>query len=100
MALIYGIPKERVEEILNIGSDEEIIESVKVINNRRIALELIKEMCMLAHADNELSESETLLIGKVGLAMGIDLEKIAQISQWVIDRIIWLEEAKVIFEDA
>ena len=100
MALIYGIPKERVEEILNIGSDEEIIESVKVINNRRIALELIKEMCMLAHADNELSESKTLLIGKVGLAMGIDLEKIAQISQWVIDRIIWLEEAKVIFEDA
>ena len=43
MALIYGIPKERVEEILNIGSDEEIIESVKVINNRRIALELIKK---------------------------------------------------------
>lgn len=100
MALIYGVSKERVEEILNIGSDEEIIETVKVISDRRIALELIKEMCMLAHADNELSERETLLIGKVGLAMGVDLEKIAQISQWVIDRIIWLEEAKVIFEDA
>ena len=26
------------------------------------------------------------------------LEKIQQISQWVIDRIIWLEEGKIIFE--
>ena len=56
-------------------------------------------MCILAHADNELSESETLLIGRVGQAMGIELEKIQQISQWVIDRIIWMEEAKIIFEE-
>jgi hypothetical protein len=30
--------------------------------------------------------------------MGVELEKIQQISQWVIDRIIWLEEGKIIFE--
>ena len=58
---------------------------------------LIKEMCMLAHADDELSDSETLLIGKVGEAMGVSLEKIQQISNWVIDRIIWLERGKLIF---
>ena len=75
------------------------MESVKIIDNRKAALELIKEMCILAHADNELSESETLLIGRVGQAMGIELEKIQQISQWVIDRIIWMEEAKIIFEE-
>lgn len=99
VAVIYGVPTKRVEEILQIESDDEIVEAVKVIDSRRAALELIKEMCVLAHADNELSESETLLIGKVGQAMGIELEKIEQISQWVIDRVIWLEEAKLIFEE-
>lgn len=62
-------------------------------------MELIKEMCVLAHADDELSDEETALIGKVGMAMGIDLDKIEQISNWVIDRLIWLEEAKIIFEE-
>ena len=33
------------------------------------------------------------------VAMGIDLDKIEQISNWVIDRLIWLEEAKIIFEE-
>ena len=50
-------------------------------------------------ADDELSDEETALIGKVGMAMGIDLDKIEQISNWVIDRLIWLEEAKIIFEE-
>ncbi len=99
VALIYGVPAQRVEEILQIDNDEEIVDAVKIIDNRRAALELIKEMCVLAHADSELSDSETLLIGKVGLAMGVELEKIEQISQWVIDRVIWLEQAKLIFEE-
>ena len=72
---------------------------MKIINNRRAALELIKEMCVLAHADDELSDSETLLIGRVGRAMGVELEKIEQISKWVIDRLVWLEEGKIIFEE-
>ena len=99
VAVIYGVPASRVEEIMLIKNEEEVLEAVKIIDNRRAALELIKEMCVLAHADNELSDSETLLIGKVGQAMGIELEKIEQISQWVIDRVIWLEEAKLIFEE-
>ncbi len=99
VAVIYGVPVKRVEEILLIDNDDEIVEAVKIIDSRRAAMELIKEMCVLAHADNELSEKETVLIGKIGLAMGLELEKIEQISQWVIDRVIWLEEAKIIFEE-
>lgn len=99
VAVIYGVPEQRVEEILLIKNEEEVLEAVKTIDDRRAALELIKEMCVLAHADNELSDSETLLIGKVGQAMGVELDKIEQISRWVIDRVIWLEEAKLIFEE-
>ena len=99
MARVYGISDKRVDEILKIDSDEEVVNAVKVIDNRRAALELIKEMCVLAHADDELSDQETLLIGRVGQAMGVELEKIEQISNWIIDRIIWLEQAKIIFEE-
>ncbi len=99
LAQIYGIGKERQEEIISVKSDEEIIEVAKTIKDRRAALELVKEMCILAHADDELSEDETLLIGKIGQAMGVELEKISQISQWVIDKMILQAEKKIIFEE-
>lgn len=99
VAKIYGVSEQRVEEILAFENDDDVVESVRIINNRKVALELIKEMCILAHADNVLSDRETLLIGKVGEAMNVEVEKIEQISQWVIERIIWLEEAKIIFEE-
>lgn len=99
LAQIYGIGKERQEEIISVKNDEEIIEVAKTIKDRRAALELVKEMCILAHADDELSEDETLLIGKIGQAMGVELEKISQISQWVIDKMILQAEKKIIFEE-
>jgi hypothetical protein len=87
------------QEICNFKDDQEVIENVKVIQNRKLALELLREMCMLAHVDNILSDEETLFIGKIGLALGVEIEKIEQISNWIIDRIIWLEQAKIIFEE-
>lgn len=98
IARIYGIGESYKDEFLKNYSDDDIVNEVKIIKNRRAALELIKEMCILAHADNELSDHETLLIGKIGQAMGVELSKIEQISNWIIDRVIWLEEAKLIFE--
>lgn len=90
---------KNIEELYNYSSPEQVIERVKVIHNRHLALELVREMCILSHVDNYLSDSETLFIGQVGLALGIELEKIEQISNWIIDRIIWLEQAKIIFEE-
>ena len=90
---------ESLEELFDFGTPEEVIERAKIIRNRHLAMELVREMCLLSHIDNYLSDSETLFIGKVGLALGIELEKIEQISNWIIDRIIWLEQAKLIFEE-
>ena len=95
----YGLSADKTDEIINSSDDAEVIEGVKIIKDRRIALELIKELCVLAHADDELSDEETILIGRVGQAMGISLDKIEQISNWVIDKIILAEEAKIIFEE-
>lgn len=90
---------QNLEELYHYDSPQKVIEQAKVIRNRHLAMELIREMCILSHVDNYLSDSETLFIGQVGLALGIELEKIEQISNWIIDRIIWLEQAKLIFEE-
>ncbi len=96
-AKVHGV--KNIDDLFVVNSEDEILEEVKTIKNRHLALELIKEMCMLSHVDNLLSDEETLFIGKVGIALGIEMEKIEQISNWVIDRIIWLEQAKYIFEE-
>ena len=94
-----GINADKI--IKNIENDTEaaILKDIKKIQARRVAMELIKEMFLLAHTDENLSDEEIVFIGKCGLAMGIEMAKIEQISNWVIDRIVWLEQAKIIFED-
>lgn len=99
VARLYGIDKEHKDEILRHDTDENVLQEVAKIKDRRAGLELIKEMCMLAHADEVLTDAETLFIGRVGKAMNIEPQRIAQISRWVVDRIIWMEEAKLIFEE-
>ena len=81
-------------------NEEEILNEIKKLGNRRIYLELIKELCLLGHSDSDLSNNEVAFIGNVGKATGIELEKIEQISNWVIDKLMWLEQGKIIFEDA
>lgn len=98
LARVFEIPASRAEEIRSAVNDDDVVEEAKKIKNRRVSMELVKEMCMLANSDGDLSDRETLLIGRVGRAMGLELEKIEQIGQWVIDRIVWLEEGKIIFE--
>ncbi len=93
----YGIKEPDI--LFEPISEDEMLNELKKIKDRRTCLELIKELCLLGHADSDLSDAETLFIGHAGLAMGIELEKIEQISDWVIDKIIWSERGKIIFED-
>ena len=98
LAKTLKIDASKAEEIKKDEKDDNVIQMASQIKNRHTAMELIKEMCMLANSDGDISDQEILLIGRVGTAMGLELEKIEQISQWVVDHIIWLEEGKIIFE--
>ncbi|MFI3241664.1 MAG: TerB family tellurite resistance protein [Alphaproteobacteria bacterium] len=99
IAIVYGLSENTILQSLFNTSEEEILEAAKQITLRSTKLELVKEMCMVAHANKVLEEAEMILLGKVAEAMGVELEKVEQISQWVVDRIIWLEEGKLIFEE-
>lgn len=98
IAVAFGINANHRSAVFEETSDEQLITDASKIKNRQAALQLVKEACLLANSDGDLSEHEIVLIGKIGQAMGVELEKIEQISQWVIDRIVWLEEGKIIFE--
>ena len=97
-AIIFGLGTSDIDEIIAPTTPEELISLASKITNREVALQLIKEACFLANSDGNLSREEILLIGDIGCAMNIELEKIEEISQWIVDRIIWLERGKIIFE--
>ncbi len=99
IALVYGVSEQNILDGLFNISKEEIINAAKQITNRKTKLELIKEMCMIAHINKILEEAELVLLGQVAQAMDVELSKVEEISRWVLDRIIWLEEGKIIFEE-
>lgn len=78
---------------------EKSIQLAAQIQNRHLALVLLKHMFILAYTDNEFSDSEGNFICKISQALTIEPEKVQEISSWVIDRIIWLEQAEQIFEE-
>lgn len=96
---IIGIEEKNIEEIVRPHTDDEVAKIVSVINDRRASLELVREMCTIAHEDGDLADDETIAIAKIGLAMGVDLAKIEEISQWVIQGLILREEGQIIFEE-
>lgn len=69
------------------------------IKNRRLALELLKNMFALAYTDNTFSDEEGQFICTISEALKIEPQKVSEISSWIIDRIIWLEQAALIFEE-
>lgn len=70
-----------------------------LIKDRRVALELLKNMFALAYTDNNFTDSEGQLICTISEALNVSPQKVSEISSWIIDRIIWLEQAMLIFEE-
>ena len=92
LAKLYNLTKEEAKEAIRPRSEEEALELVKTIKEKGFALVLIREMFYLGYEDGDLSDSEILFISKVGMALNIPLEKMEQISNWVIRGIEWEEE--------
>lgn len=69
------------------------------IKNRRFALELLKNMFALAYTDENFSDEEGQFICTISEALKVEPQKVSEISSWIIDRIIWLEQAALIFEE-
>ena len=99
LANLYMLSKDAAKEAIRPRTEPEILALVKQIEDPGLALVLIREMFYLGYEDGDLSDSEILFISKVGLALNIPIEKMEQISSWVIRGIEWEEEGADIFSD-
>ena len=99
LAKLYMLSKDAAKGAIRVRSEEQVLELVKQIEDPGLALVLIREMFYLGYEDGDLSDPEILFISKVGLTLNIPIEKMEQISSWVIRGIEWEEEGADIFSD-
>ena len=78
---------------------KDCIKNVSQIKDSCVCLELIKDMFALAYVDDNFSSEEANFIYEIGKALKIKPSKLKQISSWIADRIIWLEQGAIIFND-
>lgn len=88
-----------IKKIFEPTTEEKLFAELACLSRRKWVLELIKELFRLAHADDDLCDEEVLFIGRLGKALNIEMEKIEQISSWVIDYLVWREQGRIIFEE-
>lgn len=98
VALQYGVPVEKMVEIIKMPSIDHVQEASK-IKDRQHALHLIMELCMFANIDNNLADNELDIIIDVAHAMAIEDEKIILINRFVLDSLILAKTGRVIMEE-
>ncbi len=98
IAARFGVDKNTVVDIIkNIGNLDYTTEARKIAN-RQHALELIKELCVLANIDESLDNAELDVIINAAEALGIEDDKVVLINRWVLDSLILNKAGRVIME--
>ena len=94
----YGIGNDTIVQIIKNTNSINYKEEVKKIVNRSHALELLKELCLLANIDDILHEKELDIIINISRAMNIEDEKLILINRFVLDSIILSKTGYIILE--
>ena len=97
IAARYGVDNATIVGIIKEPHINYVAEAQK-IRNRQHALQLVKEMCVLANIDNNLADAELDIVIDSARAMGVEDEKIVLINRWVLDSLILAKTGEVIME--
>ena len=97
IAARYGVDNNTVVNIIKDTNIDYVGEARNIIN-RQHALQLVKEMCVLANIDNDLADAELDIVIDSARAMGIEDEKIILINRWVLDSLILSKTGQIIME--
>ena len=95
----YGVDNNTLVNIIKGADGIDISEEAAQITNRQHALQLIKELCVLANIDDDLHDNELDVIIDAARAMNIEDEKVILINRWVLDSLILSKTGKVIMEE-
>ena len=95
----YGLDKQEVLDVIHNISSVDCVKEASKITNRKHALQLIKELCLLANVDEDIHDKELDIIIDMAEAMGIEEDKIVKINRWVLNNIVLAKVGHVILED-
>ena len=93
----YGIDNNTVVSIIK-EPHINCVEEARKIKSRQHALQLVKEMCVLANIDNDLADNELDIVIDSARAMGVEDNKIVLINRWVLDSLILSKTGEIIME--
>ena len=96
---MYDVNEQDIVAIMKNINRHATLEKLGAISNRKIGLQLVKELCYLANSDNGLDDEEIDFIIDVAERLEIENEKIKQINKWVLDKIVLLKTGEIILEE-
>ena len=99
IATRYGIKNEEMLDIIRSTANINVTSEAALITKRQNALQLIKELCILANIDNDLHDNELDIIIDAAHAMNIEDDKIVLINRWVLDSFIVAKTGEIIMEE-
>ena len=100
ISLRYGIDNATVIDIIKNAASINPVEQAKKITDRKHALQLIKELCVLANIDEDLHDNELDIIIDVARACNVEDDKVVLINRWVLDSFILSKTGEVILEQS
>lgn len=94
----YGVSNAKMVEIIKNADNIDYMTEAHSISSRQHALELIKELCVLANIDEDLHDKELDIIIDIARVLGVEDEKVILINRWVLDSLILNKTGRIIME--
>ncbi|MEE6207910.1 MAG: hypothetical protein VZR95_07650 [Alphaproteobacteria bacterium] len=94
----FGIDNSTMVPIIKAADSIDGPAEAAKITNRQHALQLVKELCVLANIDEDLHDNELDIIIDAARAMNIEDDRIILINRWVLDSMILSRTGRIILE--
>lgn len=95
----YGVDNSVMIDIVKNAVGIDVAVQARKITDRRHALQLVKELCVLANIDEDLHDKELDVVIDVARAMNVEDEKVVLINRWVLDNFILAKTGQIILEE-
>lgn len=95
---IYGVQND-FSELTKPMSKEIIFNEIKIIQDRRKALYLMKELLEAANVDDDFADEEAEFIERAAKLLDIPEQKVLDINHLILDRKLWMHCLRQLVEE-
>lgn len=98
ISLKYNVSGESLSAMIKGVDRCALIKQARMINDRAKALMLVKDMCMAANLDTELSDNEIDYILDIAEALGVEPDRVQEINEVVNEYLAVSQKARLLLE--